>query len=78
MWVPHVSISEAGNVPVRVRGLVGPWAASLARPKGPPWPFYNFLYSFPFPFSGFLICFKEFANLIQISSNKVLNYSKLH
>jgi hypothetical protein len=64
MWVPHVSVGEAGNVPVRVGRLVGPWAPSLAGLKVT-----------PSAFSYFLISFKSFANVIQFNSNKLLGPS---
>jgi hypothetical protein len=62
MWVPHVSIGEAGNVPFQVGRLVGPWAPSLAGPKVNPSAFSYFLISFQFFFS----VFRFVSNLLQM------------
>jgi hypothetical protein len=58
-----------GGYQFGARGLLG--LGQLVSPR----PFHIFLFLF---FISLLICFIEFANWIQINSNKILKYSIVH
>jgi hypothetical protein len=75
---PHLSVSsERGRrIPIRCERLAGPGLLLGLGQLVSPWPFHIFHISFFF--ISFLICFIEFANWIQINSNKILKYSIVH
>jgi hypothetical protein len=58
-------------------GKNGPWAASVTWPKGFPGVHFYFFCVLSFSLFCFPISFITFSNLVQIDSNRFVNFSKI-
>jgi hypothetical protein len=78
MWPPHVSERARRQDTLSGFSLAGPWASSGAGPIwSPPRPVFLFFVLF-FSFSCFTISLITFAIKLQMNSNQLLKFSKIH